>query len=96
MAAVKNNREDLAMLAEVRVSVKYLEKALDGLQAANKEQTTTLLSALQTHGTDDTTRFEKHDVRLEKHDSWLKSLDNWRWYILGIAATIGFVAWLWK
>lgn len=51
-----------------------------------KERTDTIVKAVDAHVLDDKLRFEKHDGRLS-------ALENWRWYILGIAAAIGFAGW---
>ena len=90
MAAKKTREEsDGRLLTEVHVKVSYLETGLRDLQGSMKEQTATLLGALQTHASDDTTRFAEHDKRI-------KPLENWRWYILGIVGVLTFAMLVFK
>lgn len=54
-----------------------------------KDRTDTIVKAVDIHLADDKNKFSEHDGRL-------KVLENWRWYILGLAAAIGAVVWLFK
>lgn len=64
-------------------ATRELKDSMHEVQESNKADTEKVIKTIQAHMIDDTTRFDRHDVRL-------KNLENWRWYILGWTAAIAF------
>lgn len=83
-------RSDDALLGRLDERTHQLGNALKELQLSHKEGIEKVLTAIQTHSLDDSSRFDKVDSRL-------KTQENWRWYVLGATCVlIAIASWLLK